>query len=198
MTSVNPASESVSSSHAWLLRPANVVTLSRIAASPLLFWFIIDAEPDRGASWGAFIFGWILGASDVYDGRLARRADDVSRSGAFLDPLADKIVVIGAMVCLVAVDGYWWLPVVIIAARELWISVQRVRFAREGLAVPARRSAKYKTFVQGLALAIAVFPPLSDERTVVDAALWVAVAFTAVTGLQYLIDGRNATSHTGA
>lgn len=197
MTSASPASESVSSSLGWLVRPANMVTISRILASPLLFWLILDAEADRGASWAVFTFGWILGATDVYDGRLARRSDQVSRSGAFLDPLADKVVVLGAMICFVAVDGFWWLPVAVIAARELWISALRVRFAREGLAVPARRSAKYKTLVQGLALAVAALPPLADERTVVAAVLWVAVAFTVGSGVLYLIDGRKATSTTG-
>lgn len=197
MTSTSPASQSVLSSLGWLVRPANLVTISRILASPLLFWLILDAEAERGASWAVFTFGWILGATDVYDGRLARRSDQVSRSGAFLDPLADKVVVLGAMVCFVAVDGFWWLPVAIIAAREVAISVLRVQFAREGLAVPARRSAKYKTLVQGVALGVAALPPLADERTVVSTVLWIAVAFTVVSGLLYLVDGRSVTSTTG-
>ncbi|MEE1564880.1 MAG: hypothetical protein V1249_07845, partial [Acidimicrobiales bacterium] len=69
---------------------------------------------------------------------------------------------------------------------------------RQGLAVPARRSAKWKTTVQGVALLLAVVPPLEDADLVVGASLWLAVAFTLVTGVQYLIDGSLAASTTGA
>jgi len=71
-------------------------------------------------------------------------------------------------------------------------------FARRGLAIPARRSAKWKTTIQGVALLLAVMPPLEDADLVVQACLWVAVAFTLVTGAQYLLDGGRATSATGS
>jgi len=73
----------------------------------------------------------------------------------------------------------------------------RIQWARKGLSVPARRSAKYKTFVQGLALAMAVMPTLENADTAISIALWVAVAWTVVSGVQYLLDGQNATSITG-
>ena len=122
---------------------------------------------------------------------MARRANVVSRSGAFLDPLADKVVVLGAAFCLVAVERYWWVPVTVMAFRELGITAWRARWAGEGVSIPARRSAKYKTFVQGVALSMAVMPSLEDVGAVLTVALWVAVAFTLLTGLQYLLDGRS-------
>jgi CDP-diacylglycerol--glycerol-3-phosphate 3-phosphatidyltransferase len=73
----------------------------------------------------------------------------------------------------------------------------RLWFARRGLAVPARRSAKWKTIVQGAALLFAVLPPLRDADPLVGVLLWLAVAFTLVTGAQYLLDGSRATSTTG-
>ena len=139
----------------------------------------------------------VLALSDVVDGRLARRRGTVSRWGAFLDPLADKVVVIGVAVCLVSVDRYHWAPVALLALREAVITGYRLVLARQGLAVPARRSAKWKTTVQGLALMLAVAPPLEDADVVVGAALWVAVAVTLVTGAQYLLDGTRAASTTG-
>ena len=96
------------------------------------------------------------------------------------------------------VGRYAWLPVVLLAVRELAITLYRLWFARQGLAVPARRSAKWKTIVQGTALLIAVMPPMRDADLVVDVALWLAVSFTLVTGAQYLRDGRRATSPTGS
>ncbi len=182
---------------AGLTHPANVLTITRLVFSPVLFWLVLVAEPRRGVSWTAFALGIVLAATDFFDGRVARRANVVSRSGAFLDPLADKVVVLGAAVCLVVVGRYHWLPVALVAVREIGITAWRARWARRGLAVPARRSAKYKTFVQGAALVLAVFPPLEDADAVVAAAWWVAVGFTLVTGWQYLADGRSATSTTG-
>ena len=175
---------------ASLLHPANLLTLARLLFAPLLFMLILQAEASRGASWAAFGLGVAMGTTDFFDGRVARRANVVSRSGAFLDPLADKVVVLGAGFCLVSVGRYWWVPVTIMAVREMGITAWRARWAGEGVSIPARRSAKYKTFVQGVAMSMAVLPALEDADVVLTVALWVAVAFTLVTGLQYLLDSR--------
>lgn len=182
---------------AGLTHPANLLTITRLVFAPLLFWLVLDADATRGASWAAFGLGVALASTDFFDGRVARRANVVSRSGAFLDPLADKVVILGSAFCLVAVERYWWVPVTIMAVRELGITAWRSRWAREGLALPARQSAKYKTFVQGVALAAAVMPTLQDQDTAIDVLLWVAVVWTVATGIQYLIDGQNALSATG-
>lgn len=177
---------------ASLLHPANLLTLARLLLSPLLFLLILQAEENRGASWAAFGLGVAMAGTDFFDGRVARRANVTSRSGAFLDPLADKVVVLGAAYCLVAVERYWWVPVTILAFRELGITAWRARWAADGVSIPARRSAKYKTFVQGVALAMAIMPSLENSDVVLTVALWVAVAVTVVTGLQYMLDGRAA------
>ena len=85
--------------------PANALTLSRILLAPPLFFLVLQADETRGASWAALALGFAVGLSDHYDGTLARR-QGTTRSGAFLDPLADKVVVIGCMVCLVIVDRF--------------------------------------------------------------------------------------------
>jgi len=182
---------------AGITHPANLLTITRLVFAPLLFWLVLDAEDTRGVSWAAFGLGIALASTDFFDGRVARRANVVSRSGAFLDPLADKVVILGSSFCLVAVERYWWVPVTIMAVRELGITAWRSRWAREGLALPARKSAKYKTVVQGVALAAAVMPTLEDQDTAIAVLLWIAVIWTVATGIQYLIDGQNALSRTG-
>ena len=190
---INPGPVSAGApAQAGMLHPANLLTIARLLFSPLLFLLILQASDTRGASWAAFGLGVAMASTDFFDGRVARRANVASRSGAFLDPLADKVVVLGAAFCLVAVERYWWVPVTIMAFRELGITAWRARWAGEGVSIPARRSAKYKTFVQGVALAMAVMPSLESADAVLTGALWVAVAFTLVTGLQYLLDGRTA------
>ena len=179
-----------------VMTPANALTIARILLAPPLFAIILLADDHRGASWAAFALGFVIALTDNFDGKLARRWG-TTRSGAFLDPLADKIVVLGVMFCLVAVDRYSWVPVAIITTREVAISVWRARWARRGVAIPARRSAKHKTLVQGVALLAAVLPPLEHHPLAIDLLLWLAVAFTVVTGLQYAVDGQRAFSRTG-
>jgi CDP-diacylglycerol--glycerol-3-phosphate 3-phosphatidyltransferase len=175
-----------------VLTPANALTLGRIAVTPLLIALILTENP----SWESFWLGWVLGGTDLVDGRLARRSGP-TRSGAFLDPLADKVLALGCLFALVWIDRFPVWPVLLITARELGISAYRSYWARRGLAIPARRSAKFKTWVQGLAIAAALAPPLEGSGWVADAMLWVAVAFTVVTGLQYVVDGRAALRSTG-
>ena len=182
---------------ATVVSPANLVSLSRLLLSPLLFWTVLEADGNSGTSWLAVFLGFVLAASDILDGHLARIRGTVSKWGAFIDPLADKVVVIGTALCLVEVERFHLLPVVLLTLREIFITLYRLLVARKGLSIPARKSAKWKTTIQGIALMIAVMPWLENSQWFVDFGLWVAVAFTAVTGIQYLMDGILATSTTG-
>lgn len=168
--------------------PANYVTIARLLLSPLLFVAIADG----GAGWPIFAVWTALCLTDGVDGYLARR-HGTTRSGAFLDPLADKVLVLGALVALVAIERFTWLPVLLIAAREVAISMYRSYWARRGVSIPARRSAKLKTVTQQFAVAFALFPPTADDPAwVADTTLWAAVVLTVGTGAQYLLDGSRA------
>lgn len=169
-----------------LATPANAVTLVRILVLPLLIALLLDDGP----SWPALALWVVLAGSDCLDGWLARR-QGVTRSGAFLDPLADKILVLGAMFALVAEGILWWVPVAIIAVREVALSAYRSYVGRRGVSVPARFQAKVKTWVQAVAVGMAIAPVSGDwYRGLLVSALWVAVVLTVVTGVQYLWDGR--------
>jgi len=162
---------------------ANAVTVGRILVSPLMFVVIPDYP---GGSWVAFVLWFVLCSSDGIDGYLARR-HGATRSGAFLDPLADKVLVLGAMFTLVSRDVYWALPVLIIAAREVAISMYRVLVGAKGISVPASQLAKWKTLFQQLSVGFAIIPLTADKATWIWLwLLWIAVAFTTVSGLQYL------------
>ena len=176
-----------------LATPANAVTTTRLVLAPLLCGLIIASGPAYGtaAIWS------VLAATDGVDGWLARRMG-TTRSGAFLDPLADKALVLGAMWALVVDGGFWWLPVLLITAREVGISAFRSYWGRRGLAVPARFWAKIKTVVQSLAVALALIPPIADNHAwIPEATLWVAVVLTLVTGVQYVLEGSRATAIGG-
>jgi CDP-diacylglycerol---glycerol-3-phosphate 3-phosphatidyltransferase len=172
---------------------ANAITVGRLLLSPLMFWVI----PDHGeGSWVAFGLWFVLCASDAVDGVIARR-HGATRSGAFLDPLADKVLVLGAMFTLVGDDVFWILPVAIIAAREFVISMYRTVVGSKGVSIPASKMAKHKTLAQQLAVAFALLPLTAvDESWLADWALWLAVVLAVVSGAQYLWHARAAQPET--
>ena len=169
-----------------LATPANAVTLVRILVLPFLILLILD----DGSEWPALWMWIVLATSDLFDGWLARR-HGATRSGAFLDPLADKFLVLGAMAALVGKGVLWWLPVAIIAVREVALSAYRSYVGRRGVSVPARFQAKVKTWVQAIAVGMAIAPVSGDVyRGIMLSVLWASVVLTVVTGVQYLWDGR--------
>ena len=175
------------------LTPANAVTIARLALSPVLIVLILA----QGPSFSALVLGFFIAITDGFDGWLARRYG-ATRSGAFLDPLADKVLVLGSAGALAAIGCFPWLPVLLIAVREIGISCYRSYWARRGLAIPARRIAKVKTVVQEFAIAFALVPPIDQNaRWFPLLLLWVAVGLTLVTGAQYVLDGQRALSTGG-
>ncbi len=162
---------------------ANLITVSRIALSPVMFLVIPD--DDRG-SWLAFGLWFVLCVSDGVDGYLARR-HGTTASGAFLDPLADKVLVLGAMFVLVRHGVFPLLPVAIIAGREFVISVYRTFVASKGVSIPASQLAKWKTLFQQLAVGFALWPWFAvDGKWLWVTLLWIAVGLALVSGAQYL------------
>jgi CDP-diacylglycerol--glycerol-3-phosphate 3-phosphatidyltransferase len=176
-----------------LATPANAVTITRLLfAIPLLMLIA-----DHPSSWPAAMLWIILCVTDGIDGYLARR-QGATRSGAFLDPLADKVLVLGAMLALVAAGVFWWVPVAIIAVREVAISGFRSFWGRRGLAVPATRWAKVKTVVQEVAVGFALLPLTASHVWIANTVLWAAVVLTVSTGIHYVHAGSRATRVTGA
>jgi CDP-diacylglycerol--glycerol-3-phosphate 3-phosphatidyltransferase len=163
---------------------ANLVTVARFLIAPLMFWAIPDG---KAGSWGAFALWFVLCSSDAVDGYLARRHKNTSSLGTYLDPLADKVLVLGAMFTLVSRNVFWLLPVVVIAGRELVISLYRTFVGTKGVSVPATKMAKYKTLTQQLSVGFAILPWTAlDAKWLWNGLLWVAVALALVSGTQYL------------
>lgn len=173
--------------------PANALTIVRLLAAPVFAFGIIAIGPRSWWLWGIWI---VLTGSDGLDGLLARRLGATS-SGAFLDPLADKFLVLAALGVLADEGVFSWIPVLVIAAREVLISVYRTRASRREISIPARSLAKWKTIVQDLAIGFAFFPPFTGTLIEVPRwLLWAAMALTLYTGAQYMLAGRKM--HAGA
>ena len=170
-----------------LATPANAITVARLLAAPVYILMLVA----WGASWVNVVVGFLLAASDGLDGHVARK-HGTTRSGAFLDPLADKAVVLGALFTLAAQGHLPWLPVGLIGAREAGMQGYRTWVGRKGISIPARSTAKVKTFVQDLAVGVCIIPPLAHQHDLQLAMIWFACALTLYTGAEYLLDGRRA------
>lgn len=178
-----------------LATPANALSMLRVVAAPLFGVLVATTGPDTWLLWAIWT---VLAVSDRADGVLARR-HGTTRSGAFLDPLADKFLVIGALSALAASGAVSAVPVVLIFAREAAMTAFRVYAGRRGVSVPARPLAKLKTLVQCVAIGMAFFPPIgAAHEGPVRAAVWVAVVLTLYTGGEYLLDSRRMLRSAGS
>jgi CDP-diacylglycerol--glycerol-3-phosphate 3-phosphatidyltransferase len=168
---------------------ANLVTVARLLIAPFMFLLIPDHP---GGSWPAFALWFLLCCTDGIDGYLARRTG-VTTVGAFLDPLADKVLVIGAMIFLVNSNVFWVVPVVIITARELTISLYRTFVGAKGISVPASKIAKLKTLTQQLSVGFALAPLTAlDAKWLWNGLLWISVALALISGGQYMWRARGS------
>lgn len=149
----------------------------------------------------AFVLFVAAALTDFLDGWLARRWNQVSEFGRFLDPIADKLMVAGVLPALIdarVIAGTDIWPVVVILLREFLVSGLREYLAPKGVTVHVSGLAKWKTTLQLIATATLVLAPAFPEPLVVRAGLallWGAAALTVLTGAQYLAGGLK---HMGA
>jgi CDP-diacylglycerol--glycerol-3-phosphate 3-phosphatidyltransferase len=167
---------------------ANLVTVARILVAPFMFLLIPETP---GGTWPAFLLWFLLCSTDGVDGYLARR-HGATNLGAFLDPLADKVLVLGAMFFLVSNNTFSIVPVAIIAGRELAISLYRTFVGAKGISVPASKIAKWKTFIQQLAVGFAILPITDTSKWLWNGLLWISVALALISFGQYVYRARNA------
>ena len=130
----------------------------------------------------------VLACTDGVDGFIARR-DGTTRSGAFLDPLADKVLVLGGFLALGLRGDFPWSAVALVGVRELGISAYRALAGRRGISLPARQLGKWKANVQYVAVGVVLFPPTADAVGLQQVVLWFAVGITLLSGLDILRRG---------
>ena len=167
-----------------LATPANFLTLSRIAVAVPTLALIRD----RGSEWLTVGLWFAITASDSLDGWLARR-DGATRSGAFLDPVADKLIVLGGFAVLADRGVFAWWAVALVIVREFGISAYRSVAGRRGIVLPAQRLGKYKAFTQYCAVGFVLLPFTADAVGFQKIVFYVAVALTIVSGLQIVRRG---------
>ena len=132
----------------------NLLTFLRIALIPVVLWLISIGTP-KAAFWAAVVYG-VTAVTDFLDGWLARRRGLVSVLGKFLDPLADKLLVMAVLVWMVALGNVPAWAVALLLARELSITSLRVIAMTEGVVIAAGQGGKDKTALQMVAILMLV------------------------------------------
>ncbi len=185
------------SRHHPILNIPNILTLFRIACIPLMVFLLLSPAREN-CFWAAVVFSF-ASATDWLDGHLARRMGIVTVFGKFLDPIADKLIVMAALIMLLP---YNWVPawmVLVILGREIVITGLRGIASSEGIVIQASDLGKFKTIFQLVAIiALLLHYPyhwlfgLANPLTLVSMQnvgmffLWVATALTVWSGLDYL------------
>lgn len=165
--------------------PANAVTLGRVIFGVPVLILIATT----GSNWFTVGCWFLVSVTDWLDGYLARKEGTTS-SGAFLDPLADKVLVLGGFLAVAARGSlsYWF--VVALAAREAFVSIYRFLAARKGISMPARPLGKIKTFVQFATVGWILLPPTAHAKG--WHAIWagLAIVITWVSGIDLVMHSR--------
>jgi cardiolipin synthase len=168
---------------------ANILTLSRIAAIPLIAALLFFDQPLL--RWIAFILFAVACITDFFDGYIARRMDQVSALGRFLDPIADKLVVAAILMVMTAhgqISGWVVLPALVILCREILVSGLREYLAELKVRLPVSFLAKWKTMMQMVAMGFLIVGdvvPNWPVQPVGEGLLWLAAALTLLTGYDY-------------
>lgn len=172
----------------------NKLTIFRVILIP--FFIIALLVPGIPAgNWIALAIFIVASLTDLLDGKIARKYNLVTNFGKFMDPLADKLLVCSALICLVELSRIPSWMVVIIIAREFTISGFRLIAADNGVVIAASYWGKFKTTFQMIAvcLMIANIPVLSLLTTVIT---WIAVILTVVSLVDYLVKNKDVMKET--
>jgi len=168
----------------------NLLTLSRLAAIPLLMALLLMRFPGHDQLAAALFIASSF--TDTLDGQIARRRGLVSDLGKFLDPLADKLLVLSVLIVLVQEGLVAAWIVVVIFSRELLITILRSVGASHGQVIGAAPLGKTKTITQMAAVALLILQrPYPMLVLIADLAVGVAVVFTIFSGIDYLVRFRH-------
>ena len=167
----------------------NLLTLTRILLIPVFVVLFSTPDPDRSLM-AAIVFV-VAAVTDMLDGYLARRSGQVTKLGKLLDPIADKLLVLSALILLVNVDRVSALVAILIIARELGVTGIRAIAAGEGMIIAAETTGKYKMALQVVAIVMLILEgtslaALGNLHLAGIATLYLSLVLGYVSGGQYV------------
>ena len=182
MVDVAPGAQPQVRRRPWI---ANGVTFLRAFLVPPILVLLAVSDEVSAARWAAFAVFVVAALTDTLDGWAARRWQGVTPFGAFADPVADKLLIVGTLVSLAFVGELGWWVVALIAAREVLVTLLRLYAVRRtGVVVSASMWGKVKTVAQIVAVGAVILPLVGG--LLVDVLLFAAVVLTVGSGADYV------------
>lgn len=168
----------------------NKLTTFRVALIPFFVFFLLTTITGNYGKWIALAIFIIASATDFLDGYIARKYNLVTNFGKFMDPLADKLLVCSAMICLIEKGAIPAWIVIIIIAREFIISGFRLIASDNGVVIAASYWGKFKTVSQMLMICLMI-ADISKISVVTDIVMYIALALTVISLVDYLIKNKD-------
>lgn len=167
----------------------NKLTMFRVILIPFFIVFLLVpiTSVDK---WIALTIFIIASLTDLLDGKIARKYNLVTNFGKFMDPLADKLLVCSALICLIELQKIPSWMVIIIIAREFIISGFRLVAADNGVVIAASYWGKFKTTFQMIAVCLLI-ADIEALNLVTQIVLWIAVVLTVVSLIDYLLKNKD-------
>lgn len=175
----------MSASSSRTLNLPNALTILRLLALPFCAYALFKDGGDtslwRIIAWIGF---FLVGVTDLMDGRLARSRNQVTSFGAFLDPVADKAAIGTAMIGLSIQGKLWWWVTIAILFREIAVTLLRLAVIKNGV-ISASKGGKLKTMMQGFGIGFYILPLPSWLHIPRDIFMAATILITLITGLDY-------------
>ncbi len=172
---------------------ANRITLSRIALVPIFLWAIEASFPYHEIL--ALCLFIVASLTDAVDGYVARRMGQVTNFGKFIDPLADKLLVMSALLVFVARQEMAAEAAILIIAREFLVTSLRMVAVAQGKVIAAGPAGKIKTFAQIIGIAFLLTgmgqTEILEGITIGAVVVWLMVAVTVWSGVVYIVEHRD-------
>lgn len=170
----------------------NKLTVGRMVSVPIFIVVLM-----YGYYYAAAIIFLLASFTDMLDGQIARKYNLVTNFGKIMDPLADKLLVMAALVCLVELGDVPAWMVIVILAREFTVTGLRTVAASQGIVIAAGMSGKIKTVTQMAAVTLILlknWPFTYFNVPVADIMLWISVIMTIYSGIEYIVQNRQVFS----
>lgn len=163
----------------------NKLTILRMILVPFFVATLLMSGTNEPLKWVALVLFVIASLTDFADGYIARKYNLITNFGKFMDPLADKILTISGMICLVELGRIPAWIVIIIVAREFIISGFRLIAAENGVVIAANMWGKFKTNFQ-IFMIIFMIMNIPQFQLITDILMWIALALTIISLVTYI------------
>lgn len=170
--------------------PNKLTIVRMIMIIPFVVFMLVPIGGAGVAKWIALALFVIASLTDLLDGKIARKYNLVTTFGKFMDPLADKLLVCSAMICLVEMGKIPSWIVIIIISREFIISGFRLVASNNGVVIAASYWAKFKTTFQ-MVMIILMIADIQALSLVTAIVMWIALILTVISLVDYLVKNKD-------